>query len=100
MAEVEFVSRGLQRCYENFAQGVRTWGQEVARKYILRINLLYSVRNLEELYTVRALRLHPLKGPHVGQYAMTIHGAWRLIVSHTEGGSKIRVEEVTKHYGD
>ncbi len=98
--EVAFASNQLQRCYENSSDASRAWGQQVARKYIERINLLYAVNTVEELYKIRSLRFHRLSGEREGEYAITLDRRWRLIVTHVEAEGKIRVEEVTQHYGD
>lgn len=98
--EVRFASIRLQKCYESSSDASRTWGQQVARKYIQRINALYAVEGFQELYSIRAIRLHKLSGDREGQYAIALDRRWRLIVTHLEAEGKIRVEEVTQHYGD
>jgi proteic killer suppression protein len=47
------------------------------------------------------LRFHALAGSREGQYAINLNGFYRLIVS-LEGAELqiVRVEEVSKHYGD
>ena len=69
------------------------------RKYIGRIELLYIVEQLEDLYDANSLRLHPLRGNRAGQFAITIHDRWRLIVEK-EAVNEVRVVEVSRHYGD
>ena len=98
--DVEFASRRLSRRYESSPEASRAWGQQVARKYIQRINILYAVKSLQDLYQIRSLKFHKLSGEREGQYAITLNERWRLIVTYVEAESKIRVEEVTQHYGD
>ncbi len=97
--EVEFASKSLRRCYERYAEAVREWGPAVGRKYVLRVNVLYAAAEFGVLYSMRALRLHKLKGQREGQYGITLHGRWRLLVARL-ADDRVRVEEVTKHYGD
>jgi plasmid maintenance system killer protein len=97
--EVKFGTRQLMRCYEESSRAMRRWGPDVGRKYIARINSLYAAKKFSDLYTIRSLDLHQLKGGHSGQYAITLHGRWRLILV-PEREDAVRVEEVTKHYGD
>jgi proteic killer suppression protein len=97
--EVVFGSRSLRRCYETHAEAVREWGPVVGRKYIMRVNVLYAAKEFSDLYSVRALRLHELKGQRKGQYAITVHDRWRLLLRRVADDT-VRVEEVTKHYGD
>ncbi len=97
--EVVFGSRSLRRCYEQRAEAARGWGPVVGRKYIARVNVLYAVKEFNDLRSVRSLRLHELKGQRKGQYAITVHDRWRLIIVQVAEG-KVRVQEVTQHYGD
>ena len=97
--EVAFASNSLRRCYETHAEAVREWGSTVARKYIQRVNVLYAAREFADLYTIKSLRVHKLKGDLEGQYAITIHDRWRLLLSRL-ADDRVRIEEVTKHYGD
>ena len=47
------------------------------------------------------LRCHPLKGNRTGQYAVNITGFYRLIFSlKGEMLEIVRIDEVSKHYGD
>lgn len=77
------------------------WGPAVARKYVQRIDLLQEASGLAEIEALPGLRCHPLKGRRRGQFAVTLHDRWRLIFSLLGRQVKIvRIEEVTKHYGD
>ena len=60
--EVTFNTNQLRRNYEESARATRQWGADVGRKYITRINELYAVRDFQEAYHLRSMRLHPLKG--------------------------------------
>jgi len=85
----------------NHSYGQRAWGPEVAKKYIQRIDLLQEASDMEEVKKLPGLDCHPLEGKRKHQFGMTIHGRWRLVISLQEAKAKvIRVEEVTKHYGD
>jgi plasmid maintenance system killer protein len=77
------------------------WGAKIARQYIARVNLLHAIRNAQDLRNFKALHFHALEGARAGQYAIRLDDAWRLIVSFDDKGMTIvRVEEVSKHYGD
>lgn len=95
---VEFASNSLRRCYEISAHASRKWGAVVGRKYIQRIDILYSTPTFEDLYSIRSLGLHILGGQWEGKYAITIHDRWRLILLPIDD-RKVRVQEVTNHYG-
>jgi proteic killer suppression protein len=52
--EVTFRTRRLEREYRENARAVKSYGTEVARKYIQRIDIIKQVRNIEELIRPRA----------------------------------------------
>ena len=81
--------------------GVREWGADIARKYVDRINILKAINGLDALRSFPSLRYHPLKGDRKGQHAVTLTGRYRLIFTlRGERMKIIRIEEVSKHYGD
>ena len=95
---VGFRSSHLQRCFEDEVLAVRAWGQVAGKGYVRVIRILTAVRDFRDLYRLSQLRLHPLHGSRSGEYAMTLSGRWRVIVTLEEPG--VVVEEVTNHYGD
>lgn len=100
MMEVSFRTNALRRCYENENEAAQQWGSVVGRKYIRRIAELMAEERFTDLFQIRALRLHALKGDKEGQYAITIHERWRLILAYDEAEGTLFVEEVSRHYGD
>jgi plasmid maintenance system killer protein len=98
---VRFAARKLERCYRELALARREWGERVARAYVRRINTLYAARDIRDLFALRALDMHPLKGERKGQYSIRLGDRERLIVTFAgEDLTIVRVEEVSKHYGD
>jgi proteic killer suppression protein len=99
--KVRFRSQLLEDCYRNFKRAVREWGKEVATRYVERVNVLYRVKSAAELGQFPALRFHALRGDRKGQYAITLTGFMRLIVTFDDSAMTIvQIEEVSKHYGD
>ena len=99
--EVVFRTKKLQRCYADCLFGKKTWGQDVHRKVVQRINLLQEAANMEEVRRLPGLDCHPLKGRKKGRYGITLIGRWRLEFSlQGESAVTIRIEEVSNHYGD
>ena len=99
--EVTFRTRKLEKEYREHTKSVKAYGPEVARKYIQRINIIKQVRDIDELMNLPALRCHPLKGSHQGQYAVKLTGFYRLIFTLMGDALEIaHIEEVSKHYGD
>jgi proteic killer suppression protein len=99
--DIAFRTKKLERCYEDHEYGRRTWGSAVAKKFIQRIDLLQEAANMLEVERLPGLKCHPLKGGREGQYGVSLHGRWRL--AFTLQGNRaeiIRIEEVSKHYGD
>ena len=98
--QVRFRTTLLRRCYEDVDRASRRWGPAVGRKYIQRITILLAAGKFTDLFEIKSLRLHPLKGDRQGQYAIALSGRWRLILTYDESEEAVSVEEVTTHYGD
>lgn len=99
--EIVFRTRKLEREYQEYARAVKSYGPEVARRYILRINIIKQARDIEELMSLPALRCHALRGNYRGQYAIKLMGFYRLIFTLKGNALEIaQIEEVSKHYGD
>ena len=73
---------------------------EVGRRYITRVNELYAVRDLQEAYNIRSMRLHPLKGSKRGELSVYLTGRWRLIVTEGETEESVVIRDVSNHYDD
>jgi proteic killer suppression protein len=93
--DVEFGSQQLMKCYQESGRAMRRWGPDAGRRYIARVNALYAAKKFSDLYTIKSLGLHPLKGERGGQFAITLHGRWRLIIV-PEREDAVRIKEVTK----
>jgi len=99
--DVRFGSRALEDCYRNHTLGRSAWGEKIATRYVQRVNQLYAARSAADLFTLKALKLHPLKGKRKGQHALRLDVDWRMVVRFEgERWTVVRVEEVSKHYGD
>ena len=97
---VIFRTSKLRRAYEDSAYAVRLWGEAVARKYILRMEVMYAAADFDTVCRIKALRLHSLDHPRDGQWAMDLTGRWRLIVIPSDDEEEVTMWEVTNHYGD
>ena len=99
--QIRFRNNKLETCFASYKQACRTWDDVVARKYIQRIGLIQTVKDLKELCALPGLKCHPLKGDRQGEYAISLTGFWRLIF--TLQGEQLEIamlEEVSKHYDD
>lgn len=98
--EVRFRSTQLLTAYTNQKERVRLWGDQVARKYVQRVDVLHAASSADDLFKIPPLRFHPLRGDKEGKYALTVHDRMRLIVSFEDQAmTRVVVEEVSKHYG-
>lgn len=98
---IDFKTKKLGKCYRQSKYAVRQFGNDVARRYIERINIIRNTKTIEELQALPGLRCHPLKGNRKGQWAVKLTGYYRLIF--TLRGDEldiVRIEEVSKHYED
>jgi proteic killer suppression protein len=99
--EIRFRTKKLEKQYLNAREAEKAYGKQVARRYIQRISILKKSRSFEELRTITVLKFHPLKGDRDGEYAITLTGFYRLIIRNVgEIYDIVRIEEVSKHYGD
>ncbi len=98
--ELSFKNEQLRKSYEQSGKAIKKWGPPVARKYIARVEQLYAVSNFQEIFKIRAMHFHLLKGPYKGKYSITLAGRWRLIVTKGDSEERLNMEEVSNHYGD
>ena len=99
--EVTFRTRKLEREYVSQKKAVRAYGVEVARRYIERINIIKSAVDIEELEKLPGIDCHSLKKNRKGQWAIKLTAQMRLIFTlQGENLEIVRIEEVSKHYGD
>jgi proteic killer suppression protein len=99
--ELQFRTRRLQKQYENAREARKAYGEEVARRYIERINIIKATHDIEELQKLPGLGCHELKGTRQGQWAVKLTGFYRLIF--TLAGEQLQIvciKEVSKHYDD
>ena len=96
---IEFASRDLEKCAQETRRAIRQWGAAVGDKYVQRVATIAQAPTFDMLFKLRFLRLHPLSGERKGQFALTLHDRWRLIISKVSD-KVVRIEEVTNHYGD
>ncbi len=99
--EVQFRTRKLKKQYENSREAEKSFGVDIARKYIQRINIMKHVRDINELRILPALHCHPLKGRKKGHWAIKLTGYHRLLFTlAVERIDVAEIEEVSKHYED
>ena len=98
--DVSFKTNRLQRNYEDSARAIRQWGFDVARRYVTRVNELYAVKDIQEAFAIRSMRVHPLKGSGSGKLSIYLTGRWRLIVTKGNTEASVVIEEVSNHHDD
>ncbi len=98
---VKFKSNKLKKQYEDSDNAISSYGEDVGKKYILRINTIKSSTGIDDLKRIRVLRCHQLKGERKGEWAINLTGFYRLIFTlHGDNLEIARIEEVSKHYDD
>jgi proteic killer suppression protein len=99
--EVRFRTPKLRKQFEKGKEAIRAYGEEVGRRYVQRINLIKSTRDMDTLKKLPGLRCHELKGDCMGQWAVNLNGFYRLIfILEGQSPEIICIEKVSKHYGD
>ncbi len=99
--QIKFCTKKLEKQYLQQSEAIKAYGSKVAKKYILRINILKSARCFDDLYQISTLRFHQLSGNRKGQFAIKLTGFYRLIITNDgEVFDIVKIEEVSVHYGD
>jgi plasmid maintenance system killer protein len=96
---IEYSSGKLAEASINISKATHLFGVAIGRKYIQRIAILKAVDKFPQLYGISTLRLHQLKGPRTGDYAITLTANYRLIIEKIEE-DKIRVIDVEDYHGN
>ena len=99
--EVRFKTNKLQKQYENSKDAIKAYGIDVAKRYINRVTLLKSAKSFDDLSKIPQLKFHPLIGNRKGEFAISLTGFYRLIITNDSDTFDIaKIEEVSKHYDD
>ena len=99
--EVRFKTNKLQKQYENSKDATKAYNEDVAKKYVQRVNILKIAKSFDDLYKIPQLKFHPLTGNRKGEFAISLTGFYRLIITNDGDTFDIaKIEEVSKHYDD
>lgn len=99
--EIGFRTKSLEKQYTDHKEAYKEYGEQIGRKYIERINIIKSAKDISDLIAMRTLRCHPLKGNREGEWAIKLSGFYRLIFTLEGKNLQIaKIEEVSKHYDD
>jgi proteic killer suppression protein len=96
---IEFASNHLSGASVSFSEASRLFGVAIGRKYIQRLAVLRATNKFSQLYGLRALKLHPLKGNRAGQYSVTLNENYRLIIEKVQEDT-IRIIDVEDYHGN
>ena len=96
---IEFASNHLSDASVSFSEASRLFGVPIGRKYIQRHAVLRATDKFSQLYGLRALRLHPLKGNRAGQYSVTLNENYRLIIEKVQEDT-VRIIDVEDYHGN
>jgi len=96
--ELEFASNHLLNASVSMSEASQLFGVPIGRKYIQRLAVLRAIDKFSQLYGHKALRLHPLKGNRVRQYAITLTGNYRLIIEKVDE-EKVKIINVEDYHG-
>ena len=96
---IEFASSHLSGASVSFSEASRLFGVPIGRKYIQRLAVLRATDKFSQLYGLRALRLHPLKGNRAGKYSVTLNENYRLIIEKVQEDT-VRIIDVEDYHGN
>ena len=99
--QIQFRTKKLEKQYTQHKLAVKAYGNEAARRYVERINIIKQTKIFDELSGLPGLKCHSLKGDRERQYAIYLTGFYRLIFTLVgESLEIVQIEEVSKHYDD
>ena len=96
---IEFASNHLSGASVSLSEAIRLFGVPVGRKYIQRLAVLRATDKFSQLYGLRALRLHVLKGNRAGQYSVALNENYRLIMEKVQEDA-VRIIDVEDYHGN
>lgn len=97
--DLVLADKELEECELRTKEAIRRWGPVVGDHDVQRVVLLADAPTFEAVHQIRSLRLHKLTGDRKDDYAITLHGRWRLVISPVRE-REVLIQEVTNHYGD
>lgn len=97
--KLEFSTNRFAESSLSLSMASRQFGVPIGRKYIQRLVILRAVDKFTQLFGMRALRLHPLKGNRTGQYSITLTANYRLIIEKIAEDAA-RIVDVEDYHGD
>lgn len=98
---VSFRTKKLERQYLSSKEAVKAYGDQVASKFIERVNIIKAAESIDDLVRLPGLNCHQLQGDLSGKWAIKLTGRYRLIFRLQENVDVVvQVVEVSNHYGD
>lgn len=91
--DVEFANDDLSRL-ETDPRFTGGWPQAVVRGYRKAMQAIRAAVYEADLYALRGLRFHKLKGDRSHQHAMSINKQWRLIVEIEEQQKERKIKVI------
>ena len=96
---IEFATNRLSAAGLSLEQATRLFGAPIGRRYIQRLAVIRAADEFNQLFGLRALRLHQLRGDRAGQYAITLTGNYRLVLERM-GADTVRILGVEDYHGN
>ena len=97
--DIEFATTRLAAASRSLSEASRLFGIPIGRKYIQRLAVNRAAAEFEQLYELRALKLHLLRGDRAGQHAMNLTGNHRLIILRVEEDT-VRILGLEDYHGN
>ncbi|MFC2500431.1 hypothetical protein [Selenomonas noxia] len=76
---IAFKTNKLEKTCNNHQAAIKTWGEQIARKIVQRLNEFRAADTLAVISHLPPPRLHKLKGKREGEYAVDLVQPVRLI---------------------
>ncbi len=107
--EIEYKNKTVKRMCEDYSFAKKEFGEKIARSLAMLMVDLTMYRHMSSFYSEARLqkyRMHDLVGQKKGVKSLRIDFAYRMELEvlieaiSDDGEDRIRILEVSKHYGD
>jgi plasmid maintenance system killer protein len=92
-----FKSKDLENLYR-FRKGQQHYPEAVVKKFLKALEMIASAKSGQDLYNLRSLKFHKLKGS--AEHSIWLTGNWRLITEfeEAEGGRHLLILRIEDYH--
>ncbi len=93
--EIVFKTGNMKKECEDRKKLASQYGDQQAKKIMIRINELYAAQNLNDIWKLPQVKMHALSGKLKGHFALSVKDPYRMII-YPLNGNTADLKTVTK----